>query len=224
MRRKYLIYGGSFNPTHYAHITMARYVKNMYKFDEVIFMPVYKHPWNKELIHWKHRLNMLELSLTDNNCEDMSISTFEIDNKLVGNTYRNLQLFFEANPEIKEGRPYFMIGSDQANIIHKWEDWLSLLDIIPFIVVERKTLTGSLGYRTVTSTKPIDTWINNPPHLVVETPLEYDIDVISSTKIRSRIKAGKSVGSLSVKTMSYINKHNLYKGSKENERFIPIQN
>lgn len=216
---KYLIFGGSFNPPHVGHLQIAKFIKDKYKFDEVIFMPVYKHPWNKELIHWKHRVRMLELSINDTNkssfvppCSDMWISKHEITNKIIGHTYKSLQLFFRNNPKIAKGRPYLLIGADQANLIQEWKDWQKLMDFIPFVIMNRQIIISHGEFKQIEKEEVMDLWINNPPHMIIIEKPKYEVDHISSTNIRKRLREGKNGwwGPLTISVATYIRKHKLY--------------
>lgn len=199
MKKKYLIFGGSFNPPHIAHLQLAKYVKDIYRFDRVIFMPAYKSPWGKELVKWEHRVAMLRLSLHDLGYEDMIISYNEIGYGLVGRTYDSLTLFFRDNPDIADSWVYYLIGMDQANVINKWYRYEDLLDMIPFMVAYRPGI-------------PYDTtniWVNNPPHMTIPS-YHRSTENISSTKVREQIRSGKEVTDLTENTLKYIKEHELY--------------
>ena len=43
------IFGGSFNPPHVAHVLAAAYALSSAPIDQVLVVPVYQHPFAKEL-------------------------------------------------------------------------------------------------------------------------------------------------------------------------------
>ena len=55
------LFGGSFNPPHIAHELAALYVLETQPVDELWFVPVYAHPFGKELATYAHRVAMCEL-------------------------------------------------------------------------------------------------------------------------------------------------------------------
>jgi nicotinate-nucleotide adenylyltransferase len=59
--RRYAVYGGSFDPVHFGHLSMIERAINLGY--EVIVVPAYRHAFGKRLTPFKHRIRMCELAL-----------------------------------------------------------------------------------------------------------------------------------------------------------------
>ena len=62
------IFGGAFNPVHNGHLALAEQYKKALSLDRIIFIPTANppHKSSDELIDGKHRINMLELCVGEN--------------------------------------------------------------------------------------------------------------------------------------------------------------
>src|SRR5512146_215517 len=54
------LFGGSFNPPHVGHQLLALYVLETEPVDELWLVPCWRHPFEKELAPFEHRLRMTE--------------------------------------------------------------------------------------------------------------------------------------------------------------------
>lgn len=60
---RYAVYGGSFDPIHYGHLSM---IERAIELDyEVIVVPAYRHAFGKKSAPFAHRVRMCELALQD---------------------------------------------------------------------------------------------------------------------------------------------------------------
>lgn len=57
------LFGGSFNPPHAAHVLAAAYVLSVEEIDRVLVVPVWSHPFHKELEAFEHRVAMCRLAM-----------------------------------------------------------------------------------------------------------------------------------------------------------------
>ena len=79
---KICIFPGTFNPIHTAHLRMAEFVLDNYKFDKVIFIPSYIPPHkdlDKNLA--LHRYNMVKLAIAGNKKFDISDIEYQSEGK-----------------------------------------------------------------------------------------------------------------------------------------------
>jgi nicotinate-nucleotide adenylyltransferase len=91
-----------------------------------------------------------------------------------------------------------VIGSDNANVIHKWINYEQLLEKVPFIVFERKG--QELKEDTI--------WCLFDPHIFVKY---LNQEEYSSTRVRSAIKNGESIKKYVPENVAkYIKKNKLY--------------
>ena len=52
-QKRVAVFGGSFNPPHVAHLLAAVYALSTAPIDEVLVVPVYRHPFSKSLIDFE---------------------------------------------------------------------------------------------------------------------------------------------------------------------------
>src|SRR5678816_1236754 len=57
------IFGGSFNPPHVAHMLAVVYALSTQQIERVLVVPVFQHPFAKELAPFEDRLAMARLAL-----------------------------------------------------------------------------------------------------------------------------------------------------------------
>lgn len=57
------VFGGSFNPPHVGHVLGVVYALSTAPIDEVLVVPVYRHPFAKPLAPFADRLEMCRLAL-----------------------------------------------------------------------------------------------------------------------------------------------------------------
>lgn len=126
------ILGGSFNPIHQGHLIVAQGIYDEFGLDQILLLPNKHNPFKSSNEDNRQCVEMLELIKKSN-------PIFEIDlRETKGNkkhfTYNTVKSLIKEFPD---NEYYFIVGSD---IIEKLDDWYKidkLLDLIPFIVVER---------------------------------------------------------------------------------------
>lgn len=178
------LYFGSFNPIHNGHLYLGEYLTDNNLVDEVWYVVSPCNPLkkNSDLLDEHLRLKMVELAIRHNirlkSCDiefDMEIPSYTID------TLRKL------SDKYKEHNFSIMIGSDNANVFHKWKDCDTILKDYKVFVYPR------LGY----DCKRTDM-------VLLDTPF-YDI---SSTQIREDVVS--NMGWLDRNVYDYIRENQLY--------------
>lgn len=177
--------GGSFNPPHNGHISIARQVLDFGYVDEAWFLPNYGQIPPKDVVSVSDRLAMTKLL----DVPKTRVSTIEIDNKLDGETIHLL-------PFLRKDHTYsFVIGSDQLAGFTKWLDWQKLIKSMQFLVFPREGFPNEPLYQGM---KVID------DKQLVTTD-------ISSTRIRDCVKNGLPIDPFVPSAVAqYIYDHKLY--------------
>ncbi len=186
------LYGGSFNPVHHGHLITARQAAEIRSLDKIIFMPCYISPLrqNVSIVSGEKRREML-LRATEH-MPLFEISDFELTRGGVSYTIDTVTHLRETYSEIE-----LLIGYDNFAIFDKWKSPDELLGKTKLVVLRRKMQTII----------PI-THQYAGQAAFIETPF---ID-ISSTEIRERIKARKSIAFLTPeKVVDYIEENGLYR-------------
>ncbi len=193
--KKIGFYGGTFNPIHNAHLIVAKIVKEKMGLDEVIFIPSGHPPHkNNEVLNSKTRLEMVKLAITGE--PQFLVSDIEIRHKRKSYTILTIEELKKVYPN---DQLFWIIGADsliEMPII--WRGGWEVLNLIPFVVVQRKGFDLSQIPREILKKVTI-----------VEIKTK---STVSSTKIRSMLAKGKSIDSLvPTKIAWFIKKHGLYK-------------
>lgn len=165
--------GGAFDPPHIGHYKFAEFLLSVRTFDEVWFVPAFKHMHGKEMTDASHRLEMLKL-MTKNNGR-IKVFDYEIRHKLAGETYHFLNRLLN-DPEYSDQYSFsYAIGLDNANHFDQWVNYELLKNLIPFVVVARKGVKPD----------PEVDWYREGPHKFFAA--EVDIPCISSSEIRDAL-------------------------------------
>ncbi len=79
---KLCVFQGTFNPIHNAHLAMANYVKNVYDYNTILFIPAYKPP-HKDFDDTlsNHRFQMVKLAVSGESF--FGISNIEFQNEKI---------------------------------------------------------------------------------------------------------------------------------------------
>lgn len=133
-RKTVVIYGGSFNPPHNSHFSIAEQVLNQYEeIEKVIFAPVSDTYPKDSLIENKHRYNMLKM-ITDKN-DRLMVSDIDMHGEKSLPTIRVLEEMQKRFPD-KEIRA--LMGSDNLKDIHTWDRAEELVSKYKFLIMERE--------------------------------------------------------------------------------------
>lgn len=131
---KLCVYCGTFNPIHNAHIEVAKFIKEQYNFDLILFIPAYKPP-HKDTELSDHRFNMVNLAVKE--IEGFKVSDIEYQSEENSYTYNTLTKLYKIYPEI-EGKINFIIGTDAFREIKSWYNADGLKKMVKFLVFERE--------------------------------------------------------------------------------------
>jgi nicotinate-nucleotide adenylyltransferase len=128
------LFGGTFDPVHNGHLTMAREAAGRCGLDRVLFIPAGHPPHKSAGPHapYRDRLRMVELALADeprfaaSRLEEGEQKSYTID------TIARLRPALSPSDQL-----YFLIGADAFAEIETWRQWLDVVQAVEFIVVSR---------------------------------------------------------------------------------------
>jgi len=185
------LFGGTFDPIHNAHLTVAREAADKFHLDQVWFVPA-AHPPHKggrASASYQHRYRMTELA-----CQADARFVASRLEAGEGKSY-SIETIEKVRAEGEE--PYFIIGADAFAEIATWHRWQDLLKLTDFIVV----------------TRPGHSYMAPPPARVHR--LDTVALPISSSDIRRRLAAGEIPTVLPPAVAGYIIQNGLYEFPKE---------
>ena len=182
--------GGTFNPVHIAHLTMAQTVAEKLGLDKVIFVPAHFPPHKKSttLTSAEDRFKMVQLAIKSN--PQFEISDFEIKRGGKSYTIDTVKHFKKIYP--RQTKFFFILGEDSYSHLPEWKSIDQLKKLTAFAVVNRDFSKKKK---------------NRIPCYFIDMPtLE-----ISSSDLRKRIAQGRSVKYLIPgRVLKYIQGHKLY--------------
>lgn len=192
------IMGGTFDPVHMGHLACAEMARDAFMLDAVIFMVASRPSLKQEqaVTDVKSRLDMCKLAVADNHHFD--VSSLEVRRSGItytSDTLRQLRSHYPNNVEL-----CFIMGADSLATLPEWHEADVVADLARMICVSRP------------GTDAVD------EHLAVARRAGFSIDTlraplldISSSEIRSRVRAGKAIRYLvPLPVCEYIVAHGLY--------------
>lgn len=202
--RKLGIMGGSFNPIHIGHLHLAESARVEFGLDRVLFVPS-NNPFKagKMTVSRDARYDMVKLAVASNPAFDAS----PIEIVHPGKTYTidTIKLIHDKNPDTEL---YFITGADIMFEILNWRSAKELLRLTHFITATRP------GYPQARWKKCVRNLRRNY-HAKIHKLTSSEMD-ITSTDIRERIRAGKSVKYLVPEPVeAYIRSHHLYEKKQD---------
>ncbi|MCS6267418.1 MAG: nicotinate-nicotinamide nucleotide adenylyltransferase [Vampirovibrio sp.] len=182
-----LLYFGSFNPVHNAHLTMAIEAQKAGGFEKVLFVPALAPPnksGQKGLWDFDIRLSLLKLALQEANNPALAIST--IEQTIGSNKHQPLYtakvlegLFHAPLEELEAGSVDVLMGADTFASLPAWHRWEDIVRVCRFWVVPRPD--QQLAIKTLP-------WVGERGVAVRLVPMVAM--VVSATDVRAAMRVG----------------------------------
>ncbi len=198
------LFGGTFDPVHHGHLIVARAVAERMGFDRVMLIPTHSPPHKPPTrASAADRLAMLKLAIESDALFDLC----ELELHRRGPSY-TLDTLQALRPRAGEGTLYWLIGADMLTDLPHWHRVEEVLELAHLLVAARATDAGSAeDALAALAGKLADRHLCRLRENLLPTP---QID-ISSTDIRRRVHAGKSIRYLVPDAVArYIAEHGLY--------------
>lgn len=190
--------GGTFNPIHEGHLTIAREAMRLFDLSGVWFIPcsIPPHKPSGNLASNQDRLAMLQLALADE--PRFRALSIEFDRPGASYTIDTIRSLQARHPETTF---VFIVGADTLAELHTWHQPVELLSRIRFVTLARP------GYEPDAARIRLPApW---PERLLADVRTGHPLDV-SSSHIRARLAAGQSVSLVPAAVLHYIQEHHLY--------------
>lgn len=184
------IFGGTFDPIHFAHLEVAREAARQFRLSRVLFVPAARPPHKSGATSagYEHRYNMVALA-----CQGEPL--FEASRLEAGHRRSySINTIEKVKAELAPGEElFFLIGADAFAEIQTWHRWQDVIREVEFIVVTRPGHEYSV-----------------PPGARVHR-LDSLALPVSSSEIRARLAAGKSPHEVPAAVLAYIREKGLYR-------------
>jgi nicotinate-nucleotide adenylyltransferase len=198
------ILGGTFNPIHIGHLTIAEHACDELGLNRLLIIPaaIPPHKQGEKIVEAGHRLEMVKLATRDN--QKFEISDIELKRQGVSYSVETLRIIQAKVKVLSEY--YLIVGSDMVGDLDTWKEIDKLIEMCTFVVAVRP------GFKK-------KNWkqmgVNLPESIrdkVLQHTLENPMVEVSSTDIRRRVREGKSIRHMVPKAVEeYIIRQGLYK-------------
>ncbi len=228
--KRIAFYGGSFDPLHNGHLTIARALTEIFELDEFVFIPAFHAPHKKRKKPTSafHRFAMI--ALATNAETKIKVSKMELDAPERPFTVETLT---RLKNELPDAQIFFVMGADSWAEINTWREWEKVLTLVNIIVVTRPDfeiefshVTHEIRERIVDlrgkfnakaqrrkdvreKSKNKEQRTKNKEQIFITDAVQIDI---SATEIRQKIRENTSDWRELVpeEVAKYIEKYNLY--------------
>jgi len=200
-KRRVGLLGGTFDPVHVGHLSLAESALEAFGLERVVFIPsaVTPHKRHVRITGARHRLAMLRLAVEDH--PKLDVSTLELDRGGVSYTVDTLEALRRDHPDWDL---WFLIGMDSLRELHLWHRAPDLLRLCTVATLERPGVDRPL--EAVPGFSPEES-----ARLLQHAAPGRHVDV-SSSGVRSRIAENLPIGYLVPPAVeAYIRAHRLYR-------------
>ena len=128
------VFGGSFDPPHIGHEKIVYEVLHHLNIDKLIIVPTFLNPF-KSHFHFspKIRYELLNQLFADN--KKIEISDFEINKNSSSKTIDTIN---HLKNIYKPNKLYLIIGADNVKMLHLWDSFEELKDLVIFVIISRE--------------------------------------------------------------------------------------
>ncbi len=220
--KKTAFYGGSFDPFHNGHLTIARELIGLFELDEFIFVPAFHAPHKKDKKPTSafHRFAILCLATNDE--AKIRVSKIELEAPEKPYTFETLT---KLKNELIDAEIFFVMGADSWEEITTWREWETVLTLTNVIVVTRpgyeigfSHISDEIRIRIIDLRKNFNAKEENAKgqrtkdkgqKIYITDAINLDV---SSTDIRGKIRENKSDWRQLVpqEVAKYVEKYELY--------------
>ena len=194
------ILGGTFNPIHNGHISMAQTAYNNLKLDKIILMPSGNPPHKSEVLDGPLRLIMTKLAVEE--YPYMEVSDYEINKLTPSYTAETLTEYTIRYPN---DNLVFIVGADSLVYMHEWYRPDIIFSLATVAVCVR---SDTLDKELLQKKKYMEDTYNADIRLLDFEPVD-----VSSHEIRACISSGVDSDILNLvpaKVLDYIYDKGLY--------------
>lgn len=127
------IFGGSFDPPHIGHQTIAKKVLKKLDIDLLLVVPAFLNPLKvKSFLDAKTRYKLLEKLFSKK--EKIQVCSYEIDQNRAVYSIETIKYIIE---KYKPEKVYLVIGADNYDTFHLWDSYKEIKKLVSLVVVTR---------------------------------------------------------------------------------------
>lgn len=199
--KKVGLFGGSFDPIHKGHVSMALRLAETLQLDGVVLMPTFvpPHKIKESMAAAEHRLAMCHLAAEEHSL--LSVSEVELCRGGASFTVDTLTVLCEQYPDTEW---HLLVGADMFTTLRTWHRFEDITRMAVLCTVAREG----------TDTEKLLAYAEALKRDGVRTHVDvYPVEPYSSTQVREKVAAGESVADMvGEKVERYIRDNGLYRG------------
>lgn len=198
--KKIGILGGSFDPIHNGHLSIAMSAYKDFNLDEIWLIPAGHSPNKDENKMTSAAVRAEMTALAAQNIPNFKLSTYEIDKEGTSYTYMTLSNFKELYPDTDF---YFIMGADSLDYFDAWKHPEIICQKAIILVAVRDDMDLDDIHAKIEQIKT-----NFSAEIYPLSCAKIDI---SSSEIRANVQNGNSICNMVPQAVAdYIEKHRLY--------------
>lgn len=197
------IFGGTFNPIHNTHISIALAAKEQYKLDRLYFMPcdIPPHKQGQDVLDAQTRIEIIKEAIKG--FEELSVDDFEIKSSGVSYSYLTINEYKRRYPNDKL---FFIMGSDQLMTFDSWMKPEVICENANILTVVRSTEEETAVIEKIKQLKKL----YGKNFYMIKT----EVSSISSSEIRKLVLSDLDIGGFVPQAVKqYILDHEIYKSN-----------
>jgi len=210
MQKPIGVLGGTFDPIHLGHLSLASEVYSQLDLQEIRFIPCYQSPLKgKPIASGEQRSEMIKLAIK--NRAEFSVDNRELQRKKISYTIDTVK---SLRHEMKDVPLCLIMSMDAFCEFNLWHKWREIVQLAHLIVANR---TGSRAIANDEIKKLLqERQVFVTDKLIVESGgriffINIPVNPISATEIRRLIKSGESTQHLLPKGVwEYICENKIY--------------
>jgi nicotinate-nucleotide adenylyltransferase len=193
------ILGGTFDPPHFGHLTMAEAALTQLQLDQILFAPVGVQPLKQDRFATApdYRAHMIELAIAD--LPHFALSRADLDRP---GPHYTVDLLTIVQQQYPDAALWFIMGEDSLSDLLRWRDPTRIIQLARLAVLRRPGYEPNWAAfdRALPDLRTRIDWI------------EHAEIAISASDIRQRLSEGLSVESLvPPEVLQYISDQQLYR-------------
>lgn len=199
-RRSIALFGGTFDPIHAGHITVAQAAQRRFHLDAIYFIPSSRppHKSQQELTPFVHRYTMAALACAGH--PGFLPSLAEAPAPPHTHVFYSIDTVRKFRREHPEDHLYFIIGADQFLEFPTWRNYEQLLDSCDFIVASRPGFRLD-ALRLIVPPEKLGRTSGHEQHKIVMRKsvvhlLTTVASHVSSTEVRERLQRNQGIRGL----------------------------
>ena len=131
--RTVALFGGSFNPPHQGHVSMIRRLLRRRDLEQIWVLPVYRHPFQKNIAPYPDRFRMACLAFS---ALSKRVTVKRIEEKLGGISY-TIRILKYLSKRYPKTHFVLVMGADSYRMRQQWKDFAGIHRLVDLLVFER---------------------------------------------------------------------------------------